>query len=216
MVVVHATVGSLASSLNWLCSVASQVSSHYVISKEGHVYQLVPDAFAAWHAGRSAYKGMGSLGIKTHSVGVELENLTGMKGFKGQDPYPPQQIHALTALTQDLTARYHIQPDYIVRHLDIALPPGRKTDPAGFPWAAWKMTLAAPLAHLFQVVADQGVNIREEPTAASKKLGALEQGAFFHGEIVEGASVAGISRWVHRLPSEGGGYAWGGAVKEVV
>ena len=215
ILVLHATVGSLASSLSWLCSPASRVSSHYVISKTGLVFSLVPDARAAWHAGKSAWKGMGSLGIETHSIGIELENMTGAGGFKGQDPYPLPQVHALTALTQTLIGRYHIRPEYIVRHLDIAIPEGRKTDPAGFPWEQWKASIGAPLASLYQVVADKGVNVRAGPSPTTTKLGALEKDALFHGVVVEGTDVQGISQWIKRLTDEGGGYCWAGAVKEV-
>lgn len=141
MIVIHATAGSFASSLGWLCSPASGVSCHYLISKSGHVAQLVHDERAAWHAGKSAWGGRNSDQVQRGSVGIELENTN-----SGHDPYPPAQIDAARALCASLIARYDIRRADVVRHLDIAiLPKGRKTDPAGFPWASFVSSLYAPL-----------------------------------------------------------------------
>jgi N-acetyl-anhydromuramyl-L-alanine amidase AmpD len=138
--ILHATVGGLESSLIHLCSPLSRVSSHYVISKAGVVYQLVAETEAAWHAGTAAW--MGETAINELSIGIELENRTGMTGFKGQDPYPAAQVQKLTDLARNLISRYPTIA--FARHLDVALPKGRKTDPAGFPWTQWKQALAMP------------------------------------------------------------------------
>lgn len=136
LLVLHATAGPLESSLDWLCSPASKVSSHYVISKTGTIYGLVAESKCAWHAGRAKWQ------EQTHvneiSVGIELVNAN-----DGRDPYPAVQIAALTTLTRDLLTRYHLTPAQIARHLDVAVPAGRKSDPAGFPFAAWVASLHA-------------------------------------------------------------------------
>lgn len=49
-VVLHGTSGNLQSSLSWLCSRGSEVSSNYVISKTGVIYELVD-----FKAGRRAW-----------------------------------------------------------------------------------------------------------------------------------------------------------------
>jgi N-acetylmuramoyl-L-alanine amidase len=128
MIVLHATVGSARSALAWLTNPTARVSAHYLIDKSGHIYQLVADEYCAWHAGKASWHGQSS--INEISLGIELENAN-----DGHDIYPPEQIDALRQLTLAKVAQYHIPPDMIVRHLDIAVPRGRKTDPAGFPWA---------------------------------------------------------------------------------
>lgn len=134
MLVIHATAGSAASALSWLTNPKSRVSAHYLIDKRGRVTQLVPDHRCAWHAGRSAWRG--ETQINECSIGIELENAN-----TGRDPYPPAQCNALTALARQLIARYAITPENVVRHLDIAVPRGRKTDPAGFDWPGFRAQL---------------------------------------------------------------------------
>lgn len=145
MICLHATVGSGPSSLSWLCNPQPNnpdacVSTHYLIYKTGKIYQLVDDSEASWHAGKSTWKGLGSAAIQKCSLGVELENSN-----SGRDPYPKVQLDALRWLCQDKIARYHITQDMVVRHLDIATPKGRKTDPAGFPFAQFVSSLYAPI-----------------------------------------------------------------------
>jgi hypothetical protein len=130
MIVLHATAGSARGALAWLTNPAAKVSAHYLIDKTGHIYQLVSDEEVAWHAGRAHWRG--ETAINEISIGIELENAN-----NGNDPYPPEQIDALLELTRDKVERYRIRPDMIARHLDVALPKGRKSDPAGFPWAAF-------------------------------------------------------------------------------
>lgn len=137
LLLLHATVGDLASTLAWFRNPASKVSSHYVISKLGHVYQLVSEGNTAWHAGRARWQQYTN--VNQISIGIELENAN-----DGHDPYPAVQVAALTALTRDLLTRYHLTPASIARHLDVAVPAGRKSDPAGFPFAAWQASLIAP------------------------------------------------------------------------
>jgi N-acetylmuramoyl-L-alanine amidase len=128
MIVLHATVGSARSALAWLTNPAARVSTHYLIDKSGHIYQLVADEYCAWHAGHASWHGQTA--INEMSLGIELENAN-----DGRDVYPPEQIGALQQLIQAKATQYRIAPDMITRHLDIAVPRGRKTDPAGFPWA---------------------------------------------------------------------------------
>jgi len=145
LVVGHATVGPYLSSLNWLSNPLSRVSAHYLIRKDGHIAQLVADSRAAWHAGASFWNDMDSDEIQDGSLGIELENLTGMKLDDGAlhppDPYPAVQVAAFRVLVQTKMAEYKITLSHVVRHLDIAFPRGRKTDPANFNWPAFIQSL---------------------------------------------------------------------------
>jgi hypothetical protein len=137
MIVLHATVGDLWPSINWLCNPASRVSTHYVISRVGHIYQLVDDNRVAWHAGVAAWNG--ETDINGISLGIELENAN-----TGTDPYPAAQYDALMWLTRQKVAQYRITQAWVTRHLDVAQPIGRKSDPAGFAWSRFVTELFPP------------------------------------------------------------------------
>lgn len=74
LVVVHFTAGGLAErSVAWLTKKdENYVSAHIVIGRRGEVFQLVPFDRAAYHAGRSTWKGRS--GCNGFSVGIELAN----------------------------------------------------------------------------------------------------------------------------------------------
>jgi len=98
------------------------VSSHYVIGRDGIIYQLVKEKNVSFHAGQSSLPD-GRKGANSSSIGIELMDSVG-------DAPTELQIRSLTALVKDIESRYHIK--YVLRHSDIA--PGRKTDPWNMNW----------------------------------------------------------------------------------
>jgi N-acetyl-anhydromuramyl-L-alanine amidase AmpD len=216
LLVLHATVGGLHSSLTWLTSPASKVSTHYLISKAGIIYQLVPDMLAAWHAGRARWHGVTA--INNCSLGIELEN-----DNTGHDPYPPQQLAAAHWLCQEKIARYNIERADVVRHLDIAVPQGRKTDPAGLPWPAFADSLymdSPPVVGThYQVLrrATAGAVIRSGPRQNAARLGSLPPGAAWTGVAVPGQQlyvlgVGSSNLWVRDSQAR---FVWAGLLDEV-
>jgi|GEM_PF-805822 len=126
-VVVHSTVDpTLESVARYFNTSKSQVSSHYIIGRDGSIIQCVSTFYRAWHAGRSR-DFLGRNDLNNFSVGIELVNLD-----DGKDPYPQPQIDALRTLILALEYRFPLK--YITSHAYIAIPRGRKIDPAGFPW----------------------------------------------------------------------------------
>lgn len=174
LLVLHATVGSYASSLAWLINPNSGVSTHYLISKTGYINQLVPDDRAAWHAGKSKWFDLDSDEIQEQSIGIELENKN-----NGIDPYPAAQMSALLWLSRNLVAEYSIRSDMITRHLDIAIPKGRKTDPAGFPWLNFKAALFMPQSRIVYA-GPYGAIARQDYQAAGKAAA-----YFAPGDLIE-------------------------------
>lgn len=125
-IVIHSTANSsLEGVVSWFNNPTSQLSAHYTIGKDGQIVQHVQDIHRAWHAGRSIWKGRE--GCNDYTIGIELVNLN-----DGRDPYPEAQHQANVALCAYLAHKYNIDVDDIMGHLDIALPPGRKTDPRNY------------------------------------------------------------------------------------
>ena len=98
------------------------VSPHYLVARDGAVYQLVHEKDVAWHAGVSAMKD-GRANVNDFSIGIE------MIGTKTSG-YTDAQYAALKKLLADIESRYTIKN--VVGHSDIA--PDRKTDPWVFDW----------------------------------------------------------------------------------
>ena len=102
-----------------------RVSAHYVIGRDGAVYQLVDERARAWHAGESKWGA--DTDLNSASLGIELDN-------NGDEPFPDMQISALLTLLQGMQERHRIPAANFLGHGDVA--PGRKVDPSRyFPWA---------------------------------------------------------------------------------
>lgn len=99
-----------------------QVSSHFVIRRDGRLMQFVSCDKRAWHAGVSHYRGRDN--CNDDSIGIELEGLEG-------ETFDAAQYDTLSVLCKELVKNYPIA--HIAGHEDVA--PGRKFDPgAGFDW----------------------------------------------------------------------------------
>ncbi|GAN81192.1 N-acetylmuramoyl-L-alanine amidase [Acidocella aminolytica] len=120
------------SAITLLKSPRAKVSAHYVVDEDGTVYNLVPEAKRAWHAGISYWRGQRML--NDASVGIEIVNPGHEWGYR---PFPAAQMQAARALAQGIIARHSIAPRNVVAHSDIA--PNRKQDPGelfGWAWLA--------------------------------------------------------------------------------
>ena len=100
-----------------------EVSSHFLLRRDGEAVQFVSCDARAWHAGASTWRGRAN--CNDFSIGIELEGLEG-------ESFDAPQYAALAALIDELAQRYPIAA--VVGHEHVA--PGRKFDPgAGFDWA---------------------------------------------------------------------------------
>ena len=99
------------------------VSSHYVINRDGSIYQLVQDNNISYHAGISQMPD-GRRDVNKFSLGIELMNTR-------QDQYTEAQYESLQKLIVFLKARHPIKN--IVGHGQIA--PQRRNDPWNLNWS---------------------------------------------------------------------------------
>mgnify|MGYP001199243963 CR=1 FL=1 len=129
ILVIHYTgMQSERESLKRLISANSKVSCHYLIRRNGEIFNLVRDKNIAWHAGKSMWGKCKNL--NKNSIGIELVN----KGHRyGYQSFTKPQIAKLTQLCKNLKKKYNIKDKFIIGHSDIA--PLRKIDPGEkFPW----------------------------------------------------------------------------------
>ena len=109
-----------------------QVSTHFLILRNGEVLQFVNCQDRAWHAGRSTY--LAKQECNDYSIGIELEGSDDL-------PFEAMQYQSLVEVVITLQDAYPQIKQHIAGHSDIA--PGRKTDPGMyFEWTKFREMLA--------------------------------------------------------------------------
>ena len=134
-IVIHVTEGGFWGSVSWLRNSRSRGSSHFVVSREGEIVQLVNLADVAWHAGDNW--------TNWHSIGIEHEGYTKRGGFT------EAEYESSARLLAYLSARLGIPLDrrHVIGHNEVPDPDGtgrggfdHHTDP-GRHWR-WRHYLA--------------------------------------------------------------------------
>ena len=122
-VVIHYTgMKNLKLAYSKLSNNNSDVSIHYLISRNGLIYNLLCPKFKAWHAGISKWKK--NTNINDYSIGIELEN----KGHEDKySNFTKKQYLSLKELAGFLKKNYFITENNFIFHSDIS--PNRKKDP---------------------------------------------------------------------------------------
>jgi N-acetyl-anhydromuramyl-L-alanine amidase AmpD len=187
-VVIHATEGSFWGSVRWLRNRRSGGSSHFVVSREGRIVQMVDLKDVAWHAG--------NLWTNRRSIGIEHEGWTRRGGFT------QAQYQASARLLAYLSRRLGIALDrrHVIGHNEVPNPygPGRggfdhHTDP-GRHWH-WRHYIA--LARRYARQPQQLRYVRLTPPAAPKPRRSAQV-------VRERVVVCGPKQSVHTTTIEAG------------
>ncbi len=128
LIIIHYTaLRNTKEAITYLCTKEKKVSSHYLISQNGLIYNLVNEKFRAWHAGQSFWQDI--VDINSFSIGIELDYNPNGKNNK----FSSKMISSLKKLVLKIKDKYKINKKNILAHSDIA--PFRKKDPGKhFPW----------------------------------------------------------------------------------
>jgi N-acetylmuramoyl-L-alanine amidase len=165
-----------------LCSPEYEVSAHYLIHRDGRLFQLVAEDMRAWHAGAGSWGGLDD--INSRSIGIEMDN-------DGASPFSEPQMATLEALMPGIMTRWNIAPEGVIGHSDMA--PGRKTDPGPrFDWAR--------LAR--QGLAARSGTVNPVPAPAPETFRALAETLGYPTEIDDATLLATV-RLRHRPWGEG-------------
>lgn len=88
-IIIHTIEGTAAGARSWMKNCASSVSSHYVLSEAGTVWQMVDERYKAWHVGC----------LNSRSIGLEHE------GYAGSSSHPTSLYNASAALCRNICDR---------------------------------------------------------------------------------------------------------------
>jgi len=124
VIIHHTAQNSCEQTLQTFTLPRTQVSSHYVICKDGTVYHMLNDLLRGHHAGVSKWGN--TTDLNSSSIGIELDN-------NGFEIFTEPQMNSLLVLLERLKKAYSIPAANFIGHGDIA--PTRKNDPNWrFPW----------------------------------------------------------------------------------
>lgn len=124
VIIHHTAQNSCEQTLKTFTLPRTQVSSHYVICKDGTVHHMLNDLLRGHHAGVSKWGN--ATDLNSSSIGIEIDN-------NGYEVFTNEQIASLLLVLDRLKKAYNIPAANFIGHADIA--PGRKVDPnRNFPW----------------------------------------------------------------------------------
>jgi N-acetylmuramoyl-L-alanine amidase len=124
VIIHHTAQKSCEETLKTFTLPRTQVSSHYVICKDGTVHHMLNDLLRGHHAGVSKWGN--ATDLNSSSIGIEIDN-------NGFEVFTDAQIASLMLILGRVKKAYSIPTANFIGHSDIA--PGRKVDPnRNFPW----------------------------------------------------------------------------------
>ena len=152
LIIIHYTaLQNTEDAIFYLCNKNKKVSSHYLVSQNGKIYNLVKDKFRAWHAGQSFWQNITD--VNSFSIGIELDYSPYGKNKK----FSRKMINALKLLVNKIQKKYKISKKNILAHSDVS--PFRKIDPGkNFPWKSFSSNSVLN----FDNVKDNNTKIIEE------------------------------------------------------
>jgi N-acetyl-anhydromuramyl-L-alanine amidase AmpD/outer membrane protein assembly factor BamB/predicted phosphodiesterase len=100
--------------LNWKIFNFYRVSSHFMISRDGAIFQLVRESDRAWHAGGSKMPAPDNReGVNDFSIGIEVIGIHG-------EAYTDAQYESVIALVRDIRQRHAVPLTNVLGHEHIA------------------------------------------------------------------------------------------------
>lgn len=131
-IVNHITAGTFPGCLSWMRNPQAKASAHYLVTRQGKVYQMVGDEDTSWHAGavnKPSWKLYDGTNPNRYTIGIEHECLSG--GLLTEAQYK-----ATVELHKMLIAKYNIpiDKDHIIGHYRIDSVNRPNCPGPSFPW----------------------------------------------------------------------------------
>ena len=131
-IVNHITAGTFPGCLSWMRNPQAKASAHYLVTRQGKIYQMVRDEDTSWHAGMvnkpnwSLYDGSNP---NRYTIGIEHEALPGER-------LTEMQYQATLWLHKQLIAKHGIpiDEDHIIGHYRVDSVNRPNCPGPGFPW----------------------------------------------------------------------------------
>ena len=131
-IVSHITAGTFPGCLSWMRNPQAKASAHYLVTRQGKIYQMVRDEDTSWHAGavnKPSWPLYDGSNPNRYTIGIEHEALPGER-------LTEMQYQATLWLHKQLIARHGIPIDegHIIGHYRIDSVNRPNCPGPGFPW----------------------------------------------------------------------------------
>jgi len=131
-IVSHITAGTFPGCLSWMRNPQAKASAHYLVTRQGKIYQMVRDEDTSWHAGavnKPSWPLYDGSNPNRYTIGIEHECLSG--GLLTEAQYK-----ATVELHKMLIAKYNIpiDKDHIIGHYRIDSVNRPNCPGPNFPW----------------------------------------------------------------------------------
>lgn len=123
-VVFHHSSGSEMGTIDWISQSRSKVSYHYLICRDGEIWRFVEPTRAAWHAGKSVWKGR--RGCNQFMLGISFA------GDTYQRTLERAELDSAAWLINSLKGKFGWTLGDMTDHRQVS--PGRKNDLAPAEW----------------------------------------------------------------------------------
>lgn len=142
-IVLHSTEGS--NSIGWLQGASAihgePASADFLVDRAGNIFQITPLLHFAYHVGVGSWRNLNNLlgRLNQMLVGIEMESQ-----WRDGPRYTDLQLISTAALVRRLWEYHRLDVLSLLRHGDIALPFGRRSDPVAFPASTFTHELLHP------------------------------------------------------------------------
>lgn len=131
-IVDHITAGLMPGCLSWMCNSGSGASAHYLVTRDGEIYNLVDDLNSAWHAGvvkNPSWPLYDGTNPNWYTLGIEHEGWP-------DEPLTEEQYQATLWLHRKLIEKWDIpiDEDHIIGHYRIDSINRANCPGPEFPW----------------------------------------------------------------------------------
>lgn len=162
-IVNHITSGNYPGCLSWMQNPKAQASAHYLVTKQGQIFQLVKDEDTSWHAGavnKPTWPLYNGTNPNYYTIGIEHE------GFDGN--LTDAQYQATLWLHRHLIQKWNIpvDRDHIIGHYRIDSVNRPNCPGPKFPWDRLFNDLKGGGEDMSKDVPDWKVNIMRDSLAA--------------------------------------------------
>lgn len=225
----YIAVGSVEGARSWFKNCSAQASAHFLVSKEGQVYQFRPSTDTTWHAGSKYNNNFPN--NNRRSIGVEHEVLATHPEYWQRE----ELLNASTKLANFYINKYGIPRNHtkgdnndpgIRGHQEM---PGTSTDcPGPLPWEKWfaklngKATPSTPAAATGKLIGivyrgdnrddrigGASVKLNTGATATADARGVYEFKNLADGKYTVSVTVEGSGTKTFEREIKGGGEMWG-------